>query len=255
MNQPFHQFCHRVVIQRVRGVGVPVVVWNHPSHNRELWGRILPFKIYSPSISNLKPQDTTPGFRPQGSGFRRLRNLEETVIHSTSEIKKAIEAYALAYGTLQEWQEKSPLIPIGDQKTGCIGEFYVYLYLTEKYPEATLTYGGHSEKGWDLLISSSDKPEVKIQVKTVSAYSATRSLSPIHPGWDEIHVVYLNRMFQPEGFWIVRASSMRNITNTLKGKKCPAPGRIGTGSMGIPFGENLVDDLNRMLAENLYGDE
>ena len=75
-----------------------------------------------------------------------------------AEIQKVIRSYASAYEALQEWQDKSSLIPKGDQKTGCIGEFYVYLYLTHRFPESTLTYGNHSEKGWDIRASTTGRP-------------------------------------------------------------------------------------------------
>ena len=53
---------------------------------------------------------------------------------SAKKIQKSIEKYALSYAELQDWQENSEIIPIGDQKTGCIGEFYAYLYLMKIFP-------------------------------------------------------------------------------------------------------------------------
>ncbi len=60
-------------------------------------------------------------------------------------ILDAIATYATAYEDLQRWQETSNLIPQGDQKTGCIGEFYVRLYLRARFPNATFTHGSLSE--------------------------------------------------------------------------------------------------------------
>lgn len=104
-----------------------------------------------------------------------------------SEIHAVIRRYAEAYADLQAVQESSPLIPIGDQKTGSIGEFYVRLYLEARHPGATITYGGHSESGWDLEIVTSTR-EWRVQVKTVSAFAKMRRLSPIKCGWDELYV-------------------------------------------------------------------
>jgi hypothetical protein len=42
-------------------------------------------------------------------------------------ILSAIDSYVSAYTTLQYLHENSTLITEGDQKTGCIGEFYAYL--------------------------------------------------------------------------------------------------------------------------------
>jgi hypothetical protein len=62
----------------------------------------------------------------------------------TNAIFAAIRSYASSYSQLQDIQERSSLIPKGDQKTGCIGEAYSYLHLRRLHPDATLTYGGHS---------------------------------------------------------------------------------------------------------------
>jgi hypothetical protein len=162
-----------------------------------------------------------------------------------TDIQKVIKSYAKAYGALQEYQENSSLIPLGDQKTGCIGEFYVYLFLQDKFPKATLTYGNHSQKGWDIKLTKPDKSVVTIQVKTVSAYSKTRQISPIHHGWNELHLVYLDRGFQPLGYWIVDDRSIVKKGDKLMGRKIPVPEKEGTGSKGIPFGDNLVHVLKK----------
>lgn len=87
---------------------------------------------------------------------------------SYSEITCAIKQYAEAYERLQELQETEPSIPEGDQKTGSIGEFYAYRYLSIAFPDYELTYGSHSEKGWDIHISGVDlkfrsRPSLPIQ--------------------------------------------------------------------------------------------
>ena len=105
-----------------------------------------------------------------------------------AEIQKIIWSYAKAYGALQEYKENSSLISIGDQKTGCIGEFYVHIFLQDRFSKATLTYGNHSQQGWDIKITKPNKTVIKVQVKTVSAYSKTRGISPIHHGWNELHL-------------------------------------------------------------------
>ena len=172
-----------------------------------------------------------------------------------AEIQKAIQSYAPAYKALEEWQRKSQLIPIGDQKTGCIGEFYVYLYITHRFPKYSLTYGSHSEKGWDLKVYTEGLPTFKVQVKTVSEYSTSRVISPIHYGWDELHIVYLSREFNPKGFWIIRDPTIIGRSTTpLKGKRCPKPEQAGTGSKDIIFGDNLIDDLQESISEFLDGD-
>ena len=165
---------------------------------------------------------------------------------SHQEIKESIRKYAEAYSELQHWQDTHHAIPGGDQKTGSIGEYYAYQYVTSSYPGATLTYGSHSQKGWDIDVVSKGV-STKIQVKTVSRYSKTRTISPIHKGWDLLYLIYLDRDLYPKGFWIIEDKSLFGDSDTLKSKKCPDPDKSSTGSKNIPFGENMVNDLVRAI--------
>lgn len=185
-----------------------------------------------------------------GSDLSQVKRVEKYA----PEIAKAIQCYASAYHELERLQKKwkddpkRTLIPKGDQKTGCIGEFYVYLYLVNKYPGAELKYAGHSQKGWDIeakwdkKVSNTPRRNFKVQVKTVSAYSKTRVMSPIHDGWDELHIVCLGEDFRPKEFWIIdRSSVSRDLP--LKGKRCPDPDKNCPGSADIPFGDNRTNEL------------
>lgn len=165
---------------------------------------------------------------------------------SDLEIIAAIEKYARAYAELQRLQDTVDSLPPGDQKTGCIGEYYAYRYLSHRHPDARLTYGSHSEKGWDIAIASG-RTETKIQVKTVSAFSRTRTISPIHRGWQELLVIYLNRAFYPEGFWIIADVEIFRSSSKLESRKCPDPINPKTGSRDIPFGTNRVGELLEAL--------
>ncbi|MGH6691197.1 MAG: hypothetical protein ACREF4_11040, partial [Gammaproteobacteria bacterium] len=117
-------------------------------------------------------------------------------------VLEAFHAYATGYARLQAVQESNSAIPLGDQKAGCIGEFYARLFLKQRFAGARVEFGGHSNKGWDLLVSIQGGSEHKVQVRTVSAYSTKRRLTPVHCGWHELFVVYLGRGFNPIGFWI-----------------------------------------------------
>ncbi|EGQ8804384.1 TPA: hypothetical protein NJ328_003389 [Vibrio parahaemolyticus] len=164
---------------------------------------------------------------------------------SYSEITCAIKQYAEAYKRLQELQETEPSIPEGDQKTGSIGEFYSYRYLSIAFPDSQLIYGSHSEKGWDICVSGI---ELKVQVKTVSAYSKTRTISPLHKGWDVLHIIYVNKALQPEGFWIIEDNSFFGDKSLLTSKKCRHPSNPNLlGSKDIPFGKNRIDELLQAL--------
>ena len=165
-----------------------------------------------------------------------------------SRIRDAIKAYAQAYGDLQHFQDTDPSIPTGDQKTGAIGEYYVYRHLASVHGEHNLTYGSHSEKGWDIEVGGGDQP-MRVQVKTVSAYSTTRTISPIHCGWDELHLVYLSKQLYPLGYWKITDRSLVPVGSQLKSRKCALPHKPGTGSKDIKFGDNLVNLLTECLEQ------
>lgn len=165
-------------------------------------------------------------------------------------ILEAIATYANAYAGLQKWQENSGLIPRGDQKTGCIGEFYVRLYLRAGYPGATFKYGSLSEKGWDVEVSFLGRLW-RIQVKAVSAFAVNRRLSPIHHGWQELYVLYLDKDFQPRGFWIVEEPMIVPADGPLKDCVCPILDKPGSGSKNIAFGPNRIEEFNRLWRQEI----
>ena len=167
---------------------------------------------------------------------------------SHSQVLNAISNYASAYEGLQVLQDTVPWIPGGDQKTGCIGEYYAFLYLLKHWGEDSLTYGRHTEKGWDIEISSD--PTIRIQVKTVSAFSKTRTISPIHRGWDQLYVIYLSRRMSPEGFWIIDGENdIFNGRDKILGAKCPNPNSTQTsGSSWFQPFSNRVEELLQAIS-------
>lgn len=164
-----------------------------------------------------------------------------------NDILQSVSRYAEAYAEIQSIQEESPLIPEGDQKTGCIGELYGYLYLAHVNPDATLTYGSHSEKGWDIKYEINGRSR-RIQIKTVSAFSKTRTISPIHHGWHELFIIYLDRNLAPTGFWIIADTAIVADGEVRKGCKCRDPDKVGTGSPTLPFGDNRIAELREAIA-------
>jgi hypothetical protein len=61
------------------------------------------------------------------------------------EIFDAIDKYADAYGRLEQLQRSRPKeIPIGDQKTGVIAEFFARIYARHRFPKATFEFGSAS---------------------------------------------------------------------------------------------------------------
>ena len=133
--------------------------------------------------------------------------------------KKVVKNYAKAYAMFEKFQhaEQNIFIPKkGDQKTGVIGEAYIYEYLSRK-GERGLAFGGHSEKGWDIKTSKRT-----YQVKTVSAYSKTEVVSPIHDNWNFLYLIHLNYSFEPDKVYCVKNPNPGNWTKSVvRGVKFP----------------------------------
>ncbi len=88
------------------------------------------------------------------------------------DIFEAIEKYAEAYTQLEQIQRSRPEeIPIGDQKTGVIAEFFARIFARHCFPKASFEFGSPSEHAWDIKVLHEDRSEIKIQVKAVSAHS------------------------------------------------------------------------------------
>lgn len=134
-----------------------------------------------------------------------------------NEFRQIVKKYAEAYFEFEEFQkqEETTFIPQkGDQKTGVIGEAYIYEYLS-KSSNCKLKFGNHSEKGWDIKSS-----KYKYQVKTVSEYSRTKIISPIHDGWDFLYFVHLNKRFEPDKIYKIKNPGNLN-DKVIRGLRFP----------------------------------
>jgi hypothetical protein len=141
-------------------------------------------------------------------------------------------------------RSKDSLLPVGDQKTGVIAEFYGRLYAQQQYPEAVLVYGTPSERAWDIIVRRKNQTDHKIQVKAVSAYSETSRVSIIHPGWHELYLIRLDKMLWPEGFWVLLATDADWSSDKLEGSTMPKRGTAGSGSRSFT---NAADKLPALL--------
>lgn len=111
-----------------------------------------------------------------------------------------VEKYANAYADFESIQkpgkDRIDFVPEkGDQKTGVIGEAYIYKYLKEKGCK-NLEFGDPSQKSWDIKYTEEGK-EKTVQVKTVSEFSECQIISEIIPGFDILYLVKLNKQLYP----------------------------------------------------------
>ncbi|OYX29950.1 MAG: hypothetical protein B7Z03_07415 [Hydrogenophilales bacterium 32-62-9] len=154
--------------------------------------------------------------------------------------------YAKVYEAMEILQRREgALLPIGDQKTGVIAEFYARLFAAEKFPSAELIYGTPSEHAWDITVRRVGQPDHKIQVKAVSAHSTTSRVSPIHPGWHELYLMRLDKKLWPEGFWILSAKQATWSAQKLGASTMPRSS--GSGSVAFKGAEDNLPLLLSVL--------
>jgi hypothetical protein len=121
---------------------------------------------------------------------------------------EVVKKYAKAYDELEKKQKNRKdfdfLPETGDQKTGVIGEAFIFEYL-KRQGICDLEFGSHSQKGWDIKHSFGLAPNgiVLVQVKTVSAFAKKKGFSPIHfaPDYCELYLVSLNKDLIPDNIW------------------------------------------------------
>ena len=155
------------------------------------------------------------------------------------DIFDAIDQYAEAYGRLERLQRsRTKEIPIGDQKTGVIAEFFARIYAKHRFPKATFEFGSASEHAWDIKVLQPGQPEIKVQVKAVSAHSQTNRVSPIHPGWNQLWLMRLNEHLRPQALWIIEAQNAEWSKTLLKNRTMPKLGNTQSGSAELRGGAN-----------------
>ena len=157
----------------------------------------------------------------------------------------AIRQYAEAYERLELLQRaESALLPIGDQKTGVIAEFYARIHAQAQFPTSELIFGTPSEHIWDIRVRTPGQADHLIQVKCVSAHSKTSRVSQIHPGWHELYMLRLDNKFWPVGFWTMKAADVAWSTSRLGGSTMPRRGVVASGSAVFA---SAIDQLEEML--------
>ena len=156
---------------------------------------------------------------------------------------KLIRNYAQVYSEFEHFQKANSFIPTnGDQKTGVIGEAFIYQYLSKK-GKTNLEFGSTSEKAWDIK----DENNIRYQVKTVSAYSQTQRISPIHKGWDYLYLVHLTTDFIPDKILLVKDPKNWN-QDVICNIKFPSSTTIKLGTQVCNI-ENITDDFNKTIGK------
>jgi hypothetical protein len=169
-----------------------------------------------------------------------------------------VKKYAEAYRDFEEIQ-KSPdfdFVPeTGDQKTGIIGKTFVFEYL-RRQGQPDLEFGNHSQKGWDIKYTFGLAPNgvVLVQVKTVSAFSKTKAISPIHlaPDYCELYLVSLDENLIPDNIWKLKGYSpakmkVQDGEEVVIGTRMPID--AGDTSSGFTELENISEDFKQMFPE------
>lgn len=154
---------------------------------------------------------------------------------------RAIRQYAIAYKKLEEIQ-RAGLLPIGDQKTGVIAEFYAQIYAERMY--SRVKTGHSSQSAWDLMVSATKTGKFEaVQVKAVSDFSQTRRVSPIHPGWDQLWLICLNARLELYSFKILHRKQVDWADSTMKNRAMPGGPDNKAGSAEFALAEDQTEAM------------
>jgi hypothetical protein len=171
---------------------------------------------------------------------------------------EVVKKYAEAYRDFEEIQ-KAPdfdFVPeTGDQKTGIIGEAFIFEYL-KRQGHPNLEFGHAAQKGWDIKypFGLASNGVVLVQVKTVSAFSKTKAISDIHfaPDYCELYLVSLNEDLIPDNIWKPKGFDKAKI-KTRSGEKVVIGTRMPKNTDDTASGftelENVFDDFKRSFPE------
>jgi len=171
---------------------------------------------------------------------------------------EVVKKYAEAYREIEDLQ-KCPdfdFIPkIGDQKTGVIGEAFIFEYL-KRQGHRDLEFGNAAQKAWDIKYPFGLAPNgvVLVQVKTVSAFSKTKTISPIHfaPDYCESYLVSLNENLIPDNIWKPNGYNSAKIKlqdgeEVVIGTRMPKDANdTASGFTGL---ENIFEDFKKAFPE------
>jgi hypothetical protein len=141
------------------------------------------------------------------------------------------------------------------RKPGLIGEAFIFEYLKRQgHPD--IEFGGHSQKAWDIKYPSGMAPKnvVLVQVKTVSTFSKTKRISPIHlaPDYCELYLVSLNENLIPDNIWKPEGYNkskikIRDGEEVVIGTRMPEHEEdTASGFIGIV---NVFEDFRKMFPE------
>ena len=132
---------------------------------------------------------------------------------------------------------------------------FIFEYLKRQgHPD--LEFGNHSQKGWDIKypFGLASNGVVLVQVKTVSAFSKTKTISPIHlaPDYCELYLVSLNEDLIPDNIWKPRGfnpakKKFQDGEEVVIGTRMPK--NADDAASGFTKLENIFEDFKQAFPE------
>jgi hypothetical protein len=168
-------------------------------------------------------------------------------------IDDALNSYGKAYYELKSIADLYPdLFPSSTLSSGTIAEFYAMLYLRHSFPDAQISFGHGSQKGWDIQVAKRDG-EIKLyQVKASSAFSKSRDIARPTRGFDVLLALALDADFNVSAAYafegneivqkLVRCSCLIIPDTSVKSRR---------GSAIFREAKDISQDFNHALSEHL----
>jgi hypothetical protein len=184
-------------------------------------------------------------------------DLHGKIMENFSRFIEVVKKYAEAYKDFEELQKTPDFDFIrhsGDQKTGIIGEAFIFEYLKKK-GHSDLTFANNSQFGWGIIQPHklSSNQDIFIQVKTVSVFSKAKTISNIHivPNCFELYLVSLNKDLIPDNIWKPKGFNpvklkVRDGEEVVTGRMPKNTNDTASGFTGL---ENIFGDFKATFPE------
>lgn len=143
-------------------------------------------------------------------------------------IDEALSDYSNAYFSLKSVVDEYPeYFPSSTLSCGTFAEHYCKIYLQHQYPDALVIFGKGSQRGWDVQVTFSDGRSSRYQIKALSAFAKSRTISALTPGFDVLFVVVLDAGFNPTAAYMFDGESGisqigRSARLTVPDKRVPS---------------------------------
>ena len=167
-------------------------------------------------------------------------------------LHEALDEYSASYYKLKAIIDEHPkLFPSSVVSCGTFAEFYSIVYLRHVFPDADITFGHGSQKGWDIRVHLPNGQRVLYQVKSLSGFAKTRVIARPIRGFDILLVLVLDADFYLSTAYLFEGNETIKLLVGSSGLTVPDTGNPRRpGSVVFRMSRDISSEMHNALAEN-----